>query len=70
MDEKTNFIVYCIEEYKNAMILFGQSRDCFILNQYRVIYYIRSYYEALHHDGAAVYCRMTSICISMPVSQF
>jgi hypothetical protein len=50
MDEKTNFIVYCIEEYKNAMALTGKAViDLF--NQYRVIDYIRSYYEALHTTG-------------------
>jgi len=50
MDEKTNFIVYCIEEYKSAENLTGKSViDLF--NRYRVIDYIRSYYEALHTTG-------------------
>ena len=50
MDEKTNFIVYCIEEYKSAERLSGKAViDLF--NQYRVIDYIRAYYEALHTTG-------------------
>lgn len=47
MDEKTNFIVYCIEEYKNAKGMNGKSViDLF--NRYRVIDYIHDYYEAMH----------------------
>ena len=50
MDEKINFIVYCIEEYKNAKGMNGKSViDLF--NRYRVIDYIRDYYEALHTTG-------------------
>lgn len=50
MDEKTNFIVYCIEEYKNAKGMNGKNViDLF--NRYRVIEYIRDYYEALHTTG-------------------
>ena len=50
MDEKTNFIVYCIEEYKNAKGMNGKSViDLF--NHYRVIDYIRDYYEVLHTTG-------------------
>ena len=50
MDEKTNFIVYCIEEYKNAKGMNGKNViDLF--NRYRVIDYIRDYYEALHTTG-------------------
>ena len=50
MDEKTPFIVYCIEEYKSAEKLSGKEViDLF--NRYRVIDYIRSYYEALHTTG-------------------
>lgn len=50
MDEKTNFIVYCIEEYKEAMKMPGKAVIA-LFNQYRVIDYIRSYYEALHTTG-------------------
>lgn len=50
MDEKTNFIVYCIEEYKSSEKLSGRAViDLF--NRYRVIDYIRAYYEALHTTG-------------------
>ena len=50
MDDKTNFIVYCIEEYKSAEDLSGKAViDLF--NRYRVIDYIRAYYEALHTTG-------------------
>lgn len=50
MDEKTNFIVYCIEEYKSAMKLSGKAVIA-LFNQYRIIDYIRFYYEALHTTG-------------------
>ena len=50
MDEKTPFIVYCIEEYKSAEKLSGKA-VIELFNRYRVIDYIRSYYEALHTTG-------------------
>jgi hypothetical protein len=50
MDEKTSFIVYCIEEYKSAEKLSGKA-VIELFNRYRVIDYIRSYYEALHTTG-------------------
>jgi hypothetical protein len=50
VDDKMSFIVYCIEEYKNAENLTGKAViDLF--NRYRVIEYIRAYYEALHTTG-------------------
>mgnify|MGYP001858412206 FL=1 len=50
MDDKTNFVVYCIEEYKAAKGLNGKGViDLF--KRYRVIDYIRDYYEALHTTG-------------------
>lgn len=50
MDDKTNFVVYCIEEYKAAKGLDGRGViDLF--NRYHVIDYIRDYYEALHTTG-------------------
>ncbi len=50
MEDKTNFIVYCIEEYKDAAGLNGKSViDLF--NRYGVIDYIRNYYESLHTTG-------------------
>ena len=50
MDEKTLFIIYCIEEYKSAEKLTGKA-VIELFNRYRVIDYIRSYYEALHTTG-------------------
>jgi hypothetical protein len=50
MDDKTRFVVYCIEEYKAAKGLTGKDViNLFI--RYRVIDYIRDYYEALHTTG-------------------
>ena len=50
MDEKTPFIVYCLEEYKSVEKLSGKA-VIELFNRYRVIDYIRSYYEALHTTG-------------------
>ena len=50
MDDKTDFIVYCIEEYKSAENLSGKA-VIELFNRYRVIDYIREYYEALHTTG-------------------
>ncbi len=50
MDDKINFVVYCIEEYKAAKGLDGKE-VIELFNRYRVIDYIRDYYEALHTTG-------------------
>ena len=50
MDDILPFIVYCIEEYKSAENLSGKA-VIELFNRYRVIDYIRSYYEALHTTG-------------------
>ena len=50
MDEKTNFVVYCIEEYKDAKGLTGKS-VIELFNKYSVVDYIRKYYESLHTTG-------------------
>jgi hypothetical protein len=50
MDEKTDFIAFCIEEYRSAEKLSGKA-VIELFNRYRVIDYIRSYYEALHTTG-------------------
>lgn len=50
MDEKTRFVVYCIEEYKAAKDLNGK-RVISLFERYQVIDYIRNYYEALHTTG-------------------
>ena len=50
MEDKTNFIVYCIEEYKSSENMSGKTViDLF--NRYHVIEYIRNYYDALHTTG-------------------
>lgn len=50
MDERLDFLVYCIENYKNAKGLKGKDAiDLF--NRYRVIDYINASYEALHTAG-------------------
>jgi hypothetical protein len=50
MDEKTAFIVYCIEEYKSAEKLSGKA-VIELFNRCRLIDYIRSHYDALHTTG-------------------
>lgn len=50
MDERTNFIVFCIEEYKTAKGMNGKA-VIELFNQYHVIDHIRDYYEALHTTG-------------------
>jgi len=50
VDEKTPFIVYCLEEYKSAERLSGKAAiELFI--RHGVVDYIRAYYEALHTTG-------------------
>lgn len=51
MDDRTRFIVYCIEEYKMANGLNGKA-VIELFDQYQVIDYIRDYYEALHTTGS------------------
>ena len=50
MDEKIDFIAYCLEEYRNAEKLSGKEVIA-LFNRFRVLDYIRSYYEALHTTG-------------------
>ena len=50
MDEKTPFIVYCLEEYKHAEQLSGKAA-IELFNRHGVVDYIRAYYEALHTTG-------------------
>ncbi len=50
MEERINFAVYCIEEYKAAKGLNGKS-VIELFNHYKVIDYIHDYYEALHTTG-------------------
>jgi hypothetical protein len=50
MEEKIDFIAYCIEEYRSEEKLSGKA-VIELFNRYRVLDYIRSYYEALHTTG-------------------
>jgi hypothetical protein len=50
--EKSNFIAYCLEEYKHSENLTGKAViDLF--TQFHVLEYITSCYGALHTTGAA-----------------
>lgn len=50
MDDRLDFLVYCIENYKNANGLKGRE-TIELFNKYRVIDYINASYEALHTTG-------------------
>ena len=50
MDDQLDFLVYCIESYKNAKSLKGKEA-IEVFNNYRVFDYINSCYEALHTTG-------------------
>ena len=50
MSKEGNFLIFCIEQYKNAKNLNGkQVMDLF--RQYRISEYIMSCFEALHTTG-------------------
>lgn len=50
MDDRLDFLVYCIESYKNAKDLKGKEA-IELFNKYRVFDYIKASYEALHTTG-------------------
>ncbi|MDD2433478.1 MAG: DUF3791 domain-containing protein [Clostridia bacterium] len=50
MDDRLDFLVYCIESYKNAKGLKGKE-VMELFNRYRVVDYIKASYEALHTTG-------------------
>ncbi len=50
MNNKLDFLVYCIESYKNAKGLKGKE-TIELFTRYRVIDYISASYEALHTTG-------------------
>ena len=50
MDEKIDFLVYCIENYKNIKGVKGREA-IELFNRYRVLDYINANYEALHTTG-------------------
>lgn len=50
MDNRLDFMVYCIETYKNVKGMRG--KDVLeLFNRYRVLDYIKGTYEALHTTG-------------------
>ncbi|SMB80486.1 Protein of unknown function [Desulfonispora thiosulfatigenes DSM 11270] len=50
MDKNINFIVFCLESYKQAHNLTG--KDALkIFNDYKVFDYIKSFYDVLHSTG-------------------
>lgn len=52
MENRTDFMVYCIEEYKHAEKLTG--KETFErFRRYGVLDYIRASYDALHTTGAS-----------------
>lgn len=50
MDDKIDFLVYCIENYKNVKGLKGRE-TIELFNRYRVLDYLNASYEALHTTG-------------------
>jgi len=50
VNDKLDFLVYCIESYKNAKGLKGKE-TIELFNKYRVLDYINASYEALHTTG-------------------
>lgn len=50
MSREVTFLIYCLEEYKNAKNMTGrQAMEVF--NKYNIVDYIVSCYEALHTTG-------------------
>lgn len=50
MSKETNFLIYCIELYKNAKNLTGKQVIA-LFDRYHITDYIISYFEALHTTG-------------------
>jgi hypothetical protein len=50
MEDRTDFIAYCIEEYKDAEKLTGKE-VVELFNRYDIIGYIKNCYDALHVMG-------------------
>ena len=50
MDDKINFLIYCVEEYKAENSMDGKS-VIELFNRYGVFDYIFDYYESLHTTG-------------------
>ncbi|MBU3091719.1 DUF3791 domain-containing protein [Clostridium sp. CM028] len=63
MEQKLDFLVYCIENYKNEKGLKGKEALEFF-NRYRVFDYIDASYEALHTTGREYIIEDLSIYIN------
>jgi hypothetical protein len=50
MEDRTDFIAYCIEEYKEAEKLTGKE-VIELFNRYDIVGYIKQCYDALHVMG-------------------
>lgn len=50
MSKEGNFLIFCIEQYKNAKNLTGKQVIA-LFRQYRISEYIVSCFEALHTTG-------------------
>lgn len=51
MSRETKFMIYCIEEYKNAKALTGRQTIA-LFDEYNILEYVRSCYDALHTTGS------------------
>lgn len=51
MSKETPFMVYCLQEYKNAKGITGVEA-LNIFEKYSVLEYIHSFYECLHINGS------------------
>lgn len=50
MSKEVKFLIYCLEEYKNAKNITGR-QVIEVFNKYNVVDYVVSCYEALHTTG-------------------
>ena len=55
MSRQGDFLIYCVETYKNAKHLTGR-QVAELFTRYRVWDYVYSCYEALHTTGGQLYC--------------
>ena len=64
MTKQGDFLIYCVETYKNAKRLTGR-QVAELFTRYDVWHYVYSCYEALHTRGPIILWR-TSTFISRP----
>lgn len=50
MDRSVDFLVFCLESYKQAHNLSGKA-VLKLFNEYKVFDYIKSFYDVLHSTG-------------------